>query len=202
MRSPDDDVVSHEEFRYLADLVDGLVAGAGQTEHPMTNRARPEVASAYSWLRRCHRALAASRAARPDHRLHSALLAQFDQGSRAAERMDASVTFDSATSPLAPGLRAGRLLEERHLNYSAGGVEVILDMGPSPFDSDRFDLHGQLLADDDAFAVQLLHQDREVALVGCDAVGEFEFVDLGPGVYELVVAGPGTEIALGTVKVG
>jgi hypothetical protein len=202
MRPPDDDVVSPEEFLFLADLVDGLVPSAGQSEHPMTTSSRPEVASAYSWLRRCRRTLATSRAALPDTRLHSALLAQFDQDSQAAARIDASLTFDSATTPLAPGLRAGRLLEERHLNYSAGGIEVIVDMGPSPFDSDRFDLHGQVLADAEAFAVQLLHQDREVALVGCDAVGEFEFVDLGPGTYELVVAGPGTEIALGTVTVG
>jgi hypothetical protein len=202
MRSPDDDVVSPEEFRYLADLVDGLVPSAGQSERPVTTSSRPEVASAYSWLRRCRRTLAASRAALPDPRLHAALLAQFDQDARVAERVDASITYDSATTPLAPGLRAGRLVEERHLNYSAGGIEVILDMGPSPFDSDRFDLHGQVLADADAFAVQLLHQGREVALIGCDAVGEFEFVDLGPGSYELVVAGPGTEITLGTVTVG
>jgi hypothetical protein len=140
----------------------------------------------------------AFREARLDRDLHGTLLGLFIE--RPAIVRCADVVFDSAVTPLAPGLRGARLTTDRQIVFSSGGVEVLLHVGTRA-PGELHDLVGQVLADGDGFAVHLLREGHEVALVSCDDLGEFAVLGLYPGEYEVVIAGAGLDLHLGSLVV-
>jgi hypothetical protein len=147
------------------------------------------------------RALASVKAAPLPAALHEALLQVFHQRGRVS-CVEASVAYDSAVDPMAPGLRSARVPDERQMTFTGEGIDVLVSVSPSEGNAERFELRGQVLADDDGFVVQLLLDGREAALVTCDELGEFGIDDLDPGRYELVVSGPRVELGLSVVPVG
>ena len=90
------------------------------------------------------------------------------------------------------GVRSAGTVEHQVVVRS-GPVEIVLDVGRSP-DGDGVEVRGQVLGADPGWAVQLLTGGNEVALATSDDLGEFTFVDVPAGRYELVAAGPREEI--------
>lgn len=152
------------------------------------------------WLGRVRSAFDALRGDRVPATLHERLVGLLDRPGLA--RYDAQVSYDSLSAALAPGWRSGRMLDERQLSFTADDLEVLVAIGVSPSDVEQFELRGQVLADAGDFAVQLVADGVEVALVHCDDLGEFVVDGLEAGRYELNVAGADVDITIAELDVG
>jgi hypothetical protein len=147
------------------------------------------------------RVLATVRTAPMPPALHEALIEVFHRRD-SISCLTARITHDGAVDPPAPGLRSARVPDERQMTFTGDGIDVLVAVTPSEGNAERFEVRGQVLADDDGFVVQMLLDGREAALVTCDELGEFGIDGLHPGRYELVVAGPRVELGLSVVPVG
>lgn len=115
-------------------------------------------------------------------------------------RLAAVLSFDSALHPASVGVRAGAGDGMRQFVFSTDVVDIALNLQPHPR-QERLDLIGQILAKDDnlaleTVAVQLLRDEREVAIVMADELGEFMLESLDMGNYQLLLSTDFFEIDL------
>jgi hypothetical protein len=115
-------------------------------------------------------------------------------------RLAAALSFDSALHPASAGVRSGQSDGMRQFVFSTDVADIAVSLQRRPGDT-RLDLLGQILPKEDdlaldVFAVQLLREDREVAIVMADELGEFLLESLEPGIYQLLLSTDSFEIDL------
>lgn len=122
------------------------------------------------------------------------------------QRLSGALTFDSwagAQIGMA-GARAadGSSLGTRQLIYHSEQCDIALDLAT---ENDATDLHGTILplleGVPEQFSIQLLADDAEVAITRADDVGEFQFVDVADGTYQLIVSNPLFELVMDGVEI-
>ena len=138
---------------------------------------------------------------------HAQLLRAFRQHKAANrppmlwQRLVAVVTYDSAAALLPAGARTTRLSEGRQLVYETERGDIALDVQIS---AETAAINGQLfLAESDQpHLVQLLRGEQEVVSAVSDELGEFSFVDVAPGSYQLIAVGGDYELVVDTLALG
>jgi hypothetical protein len=129
--------------------------------------------------------------------------AQTRRQPRFFQRLVAALTFDNARQPAALGVRAGRNDFARQFVFSTHVADVALNVQPRLHEP-KLDLIGQILPRDedlilDAFAIQLLRDEREVAITMADELGEFMLEGLDPSSYQVLLSTDDLEIDLSIV---
>ncbi|HSL29653.1 MAG TPA: hypothetical protein VK900_10670 [Anaerolineales bacterium] len=128
---------------------------------------------------------------------------EFARGKRPAgwlHRLVATLAFDSwQRSSLAGIRRAGLDVVPRQLVYRSDIIDIVLNTRAGAR-TDVLDLVGQVFphhaTDPVFFTVQLLQEDREVALTYTDALGKFSGTELAAGVYTLIISDDRVEITI------
>lgn len=120
----------------------------------------------------------------------AALLALVKKGTPAGpsmwQRIVSSLKFDSHAGMPVAALRSGQSFA-RQLQYSSPALDIALDIVA---EDGKATVNGQLLFNQDIDAscsIQLLQNDRDVAMTVSDAFGQFELIGLQSGYYQLVV---------------
>lgn len=105
---------------------------------------------------------------------------------------------------LAPAYSAVRGDEGETLIYDADGVQVVVEIHQEPDQPDRRNILGLVVGLDDPHLceVHLWRDDRRVATVPVEELGNFVIPDLTPGGYELIISGPEEEIHIQGLQVG
>lgn len=128
---------------------------------------------------------------------------QFAQG--ALHRVVAVLSFDSLhTPPMAVGLRAvsGR---GRHLLFNAKGCDIDVRITPL---AERYVVAGQVLGSDEVGMVEIVNRSTNIVggseshIAPLDALGEFRFAGLRPGVLEISVRVGRDHVTLPALEVG
>jgi hypothetical protein len=130
--------------------------------------------------------------------------AQGQQQSTWLQRMAATLTSDSWQRPSLVGVRhTGLEAAPRQLVYQTNAADVAVNIQAGTHQN-VFDLFGQVFprdgSDPDSFAVQLIHQEREVALTYANNVGKFGFTELAAGIYSIIIRGDQVEITVAPVE--
>jgi hypothetical protein len=95
-------------------------------------------------------------------------------------------------APAYAGLRGE---EEGPLVYRAGGIEIVLEVQQDADQPDHRALLGLVLGGDlSGLKVYLWQAGQQIAQTAVDTLGNFVFVDLLPGSYDLILSGPDAEI--------
>ena len=199
-----------EEFERLMDWVEGhLSEQEARAVEEQVAAAGGATRADVAWLRAFARVSEDTVIATPPSRVREALIERFDayaegkQHPGLLQRLIATLTFDSTMQP-APGLRAARAQEsQRQLVYSTDAADVAMIVRPRARDG-LHDLYGQILpvdgADTGVFGVQLLEGSSEVATTATNALGEFTFEAVPPGVYEVLAGSDRVEIRVPHVE--
>ncbi len=199
-----------EEFTRLVDWVEGrLPEEEARAVEEQVAAAGSATQADVAWLRAFARVTEATVIASPPARVREALIERFDayaegkQHPGLLQRLVATLTFDSTMQP-APGLRAARAQEaQRQLVYSTDVADVALVVRPRVRDG-LLDLYGQILpvgsADSGIFGVQLLRGSSEFGTTATNALGEFTFEAVTPGVYEVLAGSDRVEIRIPAVE--
>ena len=199
-----------EEFERLMDWVEGrLSEGEARAVEEQVAAAGGATRADVAWLRAFARVSEDTVIATPPSRVRDALVERFyayaegKQHPGLLQRLVATLTFDSTMQP-APGLRAASAQEaQRQLVYSTDAADVAMVVRPRPRDG-LLDLYGQILPadspDSGIFGVQLLEGSSEVATTATNALGEFTFEAVPPGVYEVLVGSDRVEIRIPDVE--
>lgn len=116
------------------------------------------------------------------------------------QRLVATLAFDSIQQPALAGLRAGGSEAQRQLVFVTDQADVALSVASHQHGA-TFDLIGQILPNRadltaNAFAVQLVQAQREVAITLTDEVGDFTFPALERGNYGLFLSADQVEIEI------
>jgi hypothetical protein len=121
------------------------------------------------------------------------------------QRMVASLTSDSWQRPSLAGVRrTGLDVAPRQLVYQAHAADLVLNIRAGS-DETVFDLVGQVFPKDEAdpasFTVQLTlrGQELEAALTYTNTIGKFNFTNLAPDSYTLIIRGDQVEITVADV---
>jgi hypothetical protein len=186
----------------FAQLVDWLEDRLASTEAATIARqveANPLLQAEVAWLRRFLQTSQSVILADPPADLRVQLRERFAARNQAQpgflRRLVAAFSFDSGLQPLATGVRSATH-PPRQLIYTTEIADVVLVLQPHAGDK-QLDLVGQILPQGDEtplYSVQLLQDDTEVALTTSDDLGEFIFVALPTGVYQLVLSAEQQEI--------
>jgi len=195
-----------EQFARLLDWIEGRLSEqeAGSVEEQVAaagSTTRADVA----WLRAFARISEDTVIASPPSEVRDTLIERFEayaedkQQPGLLKRLVATLTFDSSMQ-LAPGLRAAGILEsQRQLVYSTDAADVALIVRPRPRD-ELLDLDGQILpvnsTDSGGFGVQLLNGPSDDITTATNALGEFTFKAVPPGVYEMLAGSERVEIRI------
>jgi hypothetical protein len=197
------------DFGRLADWLEGrLSAEEARSVEEAVDAADGATLADVAWLRRFFRATEVALTESPPPELGDALVEIFEAHTRdrrapgLVRRVLAGLTFDSNLQP-AVGLRAvGGQQSRRQLIYHADEFDLALNLLARDADND-LDVDGQVLPPEggeiEPFSVQLLHDDREVALSVTDELGSFVFRGVTPGAYELVFGADGVEVSVSPV---
>lgn len=150
------------------------------------------------WLRLFLQARQSVHFATPPPRLREMLKERFTAYAEARQppglfqRLLATLTFDSRLQPATAGLRS--VADEgpqQQLLYSTEAAEIALTVRPA-LPNKNFTVTGQVFPVGDSpantFSIQLLRDVQEVGLVSADELGEFSFVNLPAGDYNMVVS--------------
>jgi DNA-directed RNA polymerase specialized sigma24 family protein len=116
------------------------------------------------------------------------------------QRQRAVLTFDTLHQVAPAGLRGSNDEATRQYVYAIDLMDVSLNVQPNWLGT-HLDLMGQILPNsenfaDDAFVVQLLQHEQEVAITQADTVGGFWFGALEPGTYGLLLSTDEIELEL------
>src|SRR4051794_196868 len=117
-----------------------------------------------------------------------------------ADRIVASLVYDTRTQPLSSGIRAV-VQRARRLLYSADDTELVLQVAPGK-QPDRLKLAGQVLEDGMPVegAAVILHGPASHA-EETDEEGEFLITSVPKGVYSLDIRTPAREMSIGSFDV-
>lgn len=103
---------------------------------------------------------------------------------------------------LEPAVAGVRGEEEGPFVFRADDIQVILDVQDDSEKPDRKTILGLVTGiDPQGLHVFLWHDDRLLTRVPVDDLGNFLFLQLFPGRYELIVTGPETEIHIQTLDI-
>jgi len=81
------------------------------------------------------------------------------------------------------------------LIFEAGDAQLMIDVGEDPSDASRRTIVGLVIGVDPLeLEARLWFDGQLLTTAAVDELGNFTFVDLKPGHYELILAGPGSEI--------
>jgi hypothetical protein len=196
------------DFARLLDWVEGrLSEQEAQLVAAHLGEADEATRAALAWVRAFHAARATLTLEAPPAETRGSLTARFAEYARqrrgpgVLRRLVATLSFDSALQPAAPGVRAGDVSAPlRQLVYSAEAADIALAIQPRARDQ-RLDLSGQLLPrqplDAAAVRVVLERDGAEAGATDADDLGEFGFEALEPGSYALTLSSDALVIALG-----
>ena len=117
----------------------------------------------------------------------------------------ASLTFDSRTQWATAGVRSAVAEgQRRQLIYTTAAAEVAVNIQPRTHDP-YLDVIGQVFPGAElsqtAFSVQLLQHANQVEIVTADDLGEFAFMAVPPGEYDVVVSAADFELVMRSVPV-
>jgi len=115
------------------------------------------------------------------------------------QRLVAALTFDSFLQPGLAGVRSTQMLDLRQLVYSTEVADVALNVRRERALGNHT-IAGQLLPTSDldlaTVSVQLLQNDREARITLADPLGEFIFMELPAGEYQLILSADQLELLL------
>ena len=115
------------------------------------------------------------------------------------QRLVAALTFDSFLQPGLAGVRSTQMLDLRQLVYSTEVADVALNVRRERALGNHT-IAGQLLPTSDldpaTVSVQLLQNDREARITLADDLGEFIFMELPAGEYQLILSADQLELLL------
>ena len=99
---------------------------------------------------------------------------------------------------LALEIQGVRGREGQILTYEADGLKVILDVQNDPERADFRAIYGVLVGAEKAqeFQAQLLQNNELIRSIIVDSFGNFEYLSIAPGRYQIVLVGPGIEIRI------
>ncbi|MDQ3566317.1 MAG: hypothetical protein M3436_20320, partial [Pseudomonadota bacterium] len=93
--------------------------------------------------------------------------------------------------------------EQKQLVYTTDAADIALNFRPRHRNG-HLDIDGQVFPADDedpaSFSVQLLSGTDEVGLSTTDELGEFAFVAVPSGAYQILVSGERVEILISSVE--
>ena len=120
------------------------------------------------------------------------------------QRWLATLTFDSRAQPMTAGLRsATQEGQQRQLIYNTEAAEIALNVHSIRPDK-SFIVTGQIFPIGDtptqAFSIQLLRDEGEVALAAADELGEFTFADIPAGEYDMVLSAGQYEVVISSLR--
>lgn len=194
-------------FELLLDWVEGrLPSAAAQDVAQQVATASEEIQAQVQWLTAFARLSEQIVLVTPPPDVRATLAQRFAdyahtrQQPGLLQRLVATLTFDNLLQPAVAGLRAGESDSARQYIFATTLADVALNIQPHQ-QGEQLDLIGQILPNTeallpDAFAVQLLRDEREVAITLADEVGEFLFEALDPGNYGLMLSTDILEIEL------
>jgi hypothetical protein len=120
------------------------------------------------------------------------------------QRIAAVLSFDSAATPLAFGMRTG-VAGERQLLFNAGELDVDLRIAPSsaslPGGQAGWALSGQILGADGGRQIEL-RGPAGTATAAINALGEFTLAPVAAGAYTLTLQLDDLDLDLPTLEVG
>lgn len=110
----------------------------------------------------------------------------------------ARLATSSDVAGLSPAMQGVRGREGQVISYETEGIKVILDVQVDPERADFRAIYGVLVGAEEAleFQAQLLQDNKLFGVVTVDPFGNFEFLSIAPGKYQLVLVGPGIEIQI------
>lgn len=110
----------------------------------------------------------------------------------------ARLAKSSDITGLSPAVQSVRGYEGQVLTYEADGLKVILDVQIDPERADLKAIYGVLVGAENAqeFRAQLLQEVNPFRSIALDPFGNFEFLSIVPGEYQVVLIGPGIEIRI------
>jgi hypothetical protein len=110
----------------------------------------------------------------------------------------ARLATSSDVAGLSPAMQGVRGREGQVISYETEGIKVILDVQAEPERADFRAIYGVLVGAEEAqeFQAQLQQNNEPLSSIGVDSFGNFEFLSIAPGKYQLVLVGPGIEIQI------
>ena len=197
-------------FSQLVDWVEGRLPerGARAVEEQAANADAATLAD-IDWLRKFVRAADEGVLETPPPDVKNTLIASFEAHAEGRptpgllKRLVATLTFEGGLRPAVGVRSAGAHGARRQLVYSADALDVALNFLPRARGK-KFDLNGQVLAQDDvelgSFCVQLLQSATELAITATDDLGSFVIESIPPGMYELVLSTDRLEVSITPVE--
>jgi hypothetical protein len=194
------------EFQKLVDWVEGkLTAEESAQIELQLQTADEETQAAVAWLKSFLEISATIVLDDPPEKVQQVLKKQFSSQNQSKglsgtfERLIAVLTFDSNQQTAVPGVRSAALQSaERQLIYSTDMADIALNIQPGP-SPEQLQLFGQLFPlneTQEICSVQLSHDDDEQYLTTTDDLGEFNFPEINPGTYELIISNAQFEIII------
>lgn len=194
-------------FEKLADWVDGRLTPAEiealQTE---LEAADAQATADLAWLQQFRALSKEITLAQPPRELREHILTHLEpyiqkrQPPSFWQQIKATLAFDSSSQLVLAGVRSAAQLSERQLIYNTDFADIVLNIQPHPPQA-TIRLYGQIFPLDETeeqiFAVQLLSsQPEEVVTTAADELGEFRFVNITPGNYQLIISSDTVEIVI------
>lgn len=167
--------------------------------------ADPAVQEDVRWLRAFLAVGEAIDLVAPPSSVHDALMERFAAHNRRAQspgffqQLIAALTFDSNLQSGLAGARSVTNAGPRQLIYGSDYADVVINIRRRPGQG-SVDLMGQILPHGEdvtpIFAVQLLQDDREIAITHSDDLGEFVIPATAAASYTLILSGDDVEIQI------
>jgi hypothetical protein len=110
----------------------------------------------------------------------------------------ARLAKSSDITGLSPAVQGVRGREGRVLSYETEDLKVILDVQVDPERADLRAIYGVLVGVEKAqeFQAQLMQDNKSFGSIALDPYGNFEFLSIAPGKYQIVLVGPGIEVRI------
>ncbi len=107
----------------------------------------------------------------------------------------ASLSFDSAVTPLLAGARNAVSAENRQFVYTTDFGDVALDLSGT---GEQLTVSGQLFLDDadGNLLIQLVQNDTEIAQATADELGEFQLDAIPAGIYDVIASSDAFDVEL------
>lgn len=199
-------------FERLLDWLEGRLSSAESQAITAQVAADATVQADVAWLRAFLELGATIVWEEPPPTVHTALVRHFVEQHKTAQpaptpaepsvtlwqRLVAALTFDSHLQPGLAGVRGAEQPRTRQLIYNSTVADIALNLSQSA--DSTLTIFGQILPTGaiapETCAVQVLQGERAVGLVLADDLGEFSFIGLPLGAYQLTVTGEQFDLTL------
>jgi hypothetical protein len=197
-------------FSELVDWLEGKLPAAEAARIAQAVQTDAQTQANVTWLRKFAELSDKIALAAPSPQVRNTLEARFAEHV-AANRppsfwqwLTATLSFDSRQQLATSGVRRGEFAPEKYqLMYVTDVADVVLHVEPQ---HKGINLYGQLLLNADGteltgLGVQLVMAGVGAGLVEVDEVGEFAFVGINAGIYDLIISTPAGEILVEGIEI-